>query len=263
MDYFQAIIYGIVQGVAEFLPISSTAHLVLLPKLFGWTELSNTFDVALHLGTSVAVIVFFFKEWVKLIKAGFTKPKSTDGKLFWFIAIACIPGALAGILLDKYMTFFESPLLIGIMLIVMGLLLYVFDKVSKKTFELEEIGLKRSILVGLAQILAIIPGVSRSGVTMTAGRALGITRDGIARFTFLISTPLILGDALYHVKDIANVPIEPAPFVVAILTAAITGILAIKFLLNYIRTKGFGIFAIYRFVFGGLIIVLALLNIIR
>jgi len=254
MSIIQAIIYGIVQGIGEFLPISSTAHLVLIPWLFGRQDPGVVFDVALHLGTAAAVIFFFYKDWLRLISAGFTKPKTQDGKLFWWIVLATIPGGLAGLLLDKYMADFRNPALIAIMLIIMGIILYVSDRMGKNAIDLESIGTKRSLIVGISQAFAIIPGVSRSGITMSTGRVLGLTRDGIAKFTFLLSAPIILADALYHAKDLKNVPIEITPFLVAMLTAAVVGILSIKFLLNYLKTKGFGIFALYRIILGIFII---------
>lgn len=254
MNIIQAIVYGVVQGIGEFLPISSTAHLKLVPWLLGWPNPDTAFDVALHLGTATAVILFFIKDWLRLLKSGFTDPKSTDGKLFWFIVIATIPGGLAGVLLDKYMDAFNNPALIGVMLIIMGILLYSADKYSKSESHIEEIGVKRSLLVGISQVFAIVPGVSRSGVTMTIGRMLGLSRDAIARFTFLMSAPIILGDGLYHAKDIIHEHIDKAPFIVAILTAAVVGAASIKFLLGYIRKKGFGIFAVYRFILGAFVI---------
>jgi Uncharacterized bacitracin resistance protein len=254
MSIFQAIIYGIIQGIGEFLPISSTAHLVLVPWLFGWQDPGNVFDVALHLGTAVAVISFFFKDWLNLISAGLTKPKSKDGQLFWLIVLATIPGALLGVLLDKYMESFRNPALIGAMLIIMGIILYTADKYGKNKVEIREIGAKRSLLIGLSQVFAIIPGVSRSGITMTVGRSMGMTREGIARFTFLMSAPIILGDGLYHAKDLLHTSIDKAPFFTAMITAAIVGVLSIKFLLDYLKNKGFGIFTVYRFILGAVII---------
>lgn len=256
MNIIQALIYGIVQGIGEFLPISSTAHLKLLPWLLGWPNPDTAFDVALHLGTASAVILFFIKDWIRLIKAGFAEPKSTDGKLFWFIVIATIPGGIAGVLLDKYMGIFSNPALIGVMLIIMGIFLYLADKYGRNESELEEIGLKRSIFIGISQMFAIIPGVSRSGITMTTGRIFGLTRDAIARFTFLMSAPIILLDGLYHAKDIVHEHIDKAPFIVAVLTAAIVGAASIKFLLGYIKKKGFGIFAVYRFILGAFVIII-------
>lgn len=254
MNIIQAVVYGIVQGVGEFLPISSTAHLVLVPWLFGWQDPGVVFDVALHLGTATAVILYFFKDWLNLISAGFIKPKTQDGKLFWLLVLATIPGALFGVLLDKYMENFRNPALIGVMLIIMGVILYAADKYGKKEIDIKETGVKRSLLIGFAQVFAIIPGVSRSGITMTVGRVLGMTRESIARFTFLMSAPIILGDGLYHAKGLIHTPIDKAPFFTAMLTAAVVGILSIKFLLNYLRNKGLGMFAMYRFVLGTAVI---------
>ncbi|HWT73426.1 MAG TPA: undecaprenyl-diphosphatase UppP [Mobilitalea sp.] len=256
MSILQAIIYGIVQGIAEFLPISSTAHLVLVPWLFGWRDPGVVFDVALHLGTASAVILFFFKDWLNLIYAGFAKPKTKDGKLFWLLVLASIPGALFGVLLNKYMENFRNPALIGVMLIIMGIILYAADKYGKKEIDIKEIGMKRSIIIGISQVFAIIPGVSRSGVTITTGRILGLTRESIAKFTFLMSAPIILGDGLYHAKDLLHTHVDKAPFFTALITAAVVGALSIKFLLNYLKNKGFGIFAIYRFVLGAVVIVI-------
>lgn len=255
MSIFQALVYGIVQGVTEFLPVSSTAHLELIPWIFGWQQPGNVFDVALHFGTAIAVIVFFFNDWVRLITAGFSKPKSQEGKLFWFILIATLPGAVAGVLLDKYMNGF-SPLLTGILLIFMGFVLYFCDRTGKSGIHLENMGLNRSVLIGIAQVLAIVPGVSRSGITMSVGRAAGVDRASIAKFTFLLSTPIILGDALFHAKELPGVPIDILPFVVAVATAAIVGMLAIRFLLNYLKTRSFLAFAVYRLLFGTFVIIL-------
>jgi Uncharacterized bacitracin resistance protein len=253
---FQAIVFGIVQGIGEFLPISSTAHIILVPWLLGWKDPGNVFDVALHLGTAAAVIGFFVKDWLRLILSGFTRPKTRDGKLFWILVATTIPGGLAGLLLDKYTENFRNPALIAVMLIIMGVILYVADRIGRREISVENIGLKRGLIVGVAQAFAIIPGVSRSGVTMSVGRLLGMTREGIARFTFLMSAPIILADGLYHAKDLGSVPIEMAPFITAVLTSAIVGALSIKFLLDYLRTKGFGIFAVYRFILGALVIVI-------
>lgn len=260
MNIFQAVIYGILQGIAEFFPISSTAHLVLAPWLFGWQDPGVAFDVALHLGTAAAVILYFFKDWLNLISAGFTKPKTQYGKLFWLLVLATIPGALFGVLLDKYMEMFRNAALIGIMLIIMGILLYVADKYGKKVIDIKETGTKRSLLIGLSQVFAIIPGVSRSGITMTVGRALGMTRESIARFTFLMSTPIILGDGLYHAKDLIHTSIDKVPFFTAMITAAVVGIISIKFLLEYLKKKGLGIFTVYRFILGAVVIAISFLR---
>jgi undecaprenyl-diphosphatase len=181
MSIIQALIYGIVQGLGEFLPISSTAHLIIVPKVFGWNDPGLTFDVALHLGTLFAVVMFFWKDWLKLIKDGFTNVRSASGKLFWFLVIACIPGGIAGVLFeDKVATSFREIWAIGIALIVMGFVLYIADKLGKATTDLGKISFGKSIAIGISQAITIIPGVSRSGVTIAAGRVLGLTRDAAA-----------------------------------------------------------------------------------
>lgn len=152
------------------------------------------------------------------------------------------------------MASFTNPLLIGILLVGMGIVLYVCDKVGKSNISLEKIGFRRSILIGIAQVLAIVPGISRSGITMSAGRAAGIDRESIAKFTFLLSTPIILGDALFHAKNLASVRIDALPFVVAVATAAVVGILSIRFLLDFLKKRSFFIFTVYRFIFGAFVI---------
>lgn len=246
----QAVLYGLVQGVTEFLPVSSTAHLALLPWLFGWNDPGVTFDVAVHLGTAAAVILYFLKDWLLLFHAGFTQPKSREGRLFWFVVLATIPGGIAGVLLDKYMENFRNPALIALMLILMGVVLFLADRFSRSEVELKEINGKKSLWVGCAQVLAVIPGVSRSGITIATGRLLGITREGIAKFTFLMSAPIILADGLFHAVKMKVVPVNTLPFAVAVLTSVIVGILVIRFLLDYLKRHGFGIFAIYRILFG-------------
>ncbi len=261
MSLLEAIIYGILQGLGEFLPISSTAHITLAPWFFGWKDPGLAFDIALHLGTLAAVIIFFWKDWINLIKAGLTDVKSSEGKLFWYIVLACVPGGVLGLIFEEHIeTTFRNPLLIGIMFIIMGVVIYAADKYSKSEIELMDIGLKRSFLIGVSQAVAMIPGVSRSGITMAAGRAMKIKREDAARFTFLLSTPFIFLSGVYKAKDLISIQVDALPFIVAILTSAVVGIFSIKFLLEYLRRKGFGIFAIYRIIFGIIVISTALLR---
>jgi len=261
MDILQAIIYGIIQGLGEFLPISSTAHITLIPWLFGWKDPGLAFDIALHMGTLLAVVIFFWKDWIKLIKAGFTDIKSKDGRLFWYIMLACIPGGIFGLLFeDQIETTFRNPLLIGVMLIVMGFVIYVADKYSKSEIVLKDISFKRSFLIGVSQAIAMIPGVSRSGITMATGRALSIKREDAARFTFLLSTPFIFLSGVYKAKDLISVSIDIVPFIIAIVMAGIVGALSIKFILEYLKRKGFGIFAVYRFILGTIVIIVSLIR---
>jgi undecaprenyl-diphosphatase len=260
MSILQAIIYGIVQGLGEFLPISSTAHLILTPWLLGWDNHPGlAFDIALHMGTLVAVVLFFWRDWIKLTKAGLTDVKSKDGKLFWLIVIACIPGGILGLLFDDLIeTVFRTPLLIGIMLILMGIVLYLADRLSESDVELMDMGLKRSILIGFSQAFAMIPGVSRSGITMAAGRYTGMKREAAAKFTFLLSTPFIFLSGVYKAKDIIGAEIDTLPLIIAVLTAAAVGALSIKFILEHLKRKGFGLFVVYRFILGTVVIAVAL-----
>ncbi|HVJ50501.1 undecaprenyl-diphosphatase UppP [Desulfitobacterium sp.] len=249
MTIFQAIIMGIVQGLGEFLPISSSAHLVLLPWLFGWKDMGLTFDVALHMGTLLAVVLYFWKDWVSLFKGALRRKPSNEKRLFWYLIIATVPGALIGYALeDKAATVFRSPLLIGSMLILMGLILYWADR-KRQLRTLETMTLMDAVLIGLSQALAIIPGVSRAGSTMTAARLLSLTREDAARFSFLLSTPIIMGAGLLSVRHLNASDINLA-FVVGIITAFIVGLLSISFLLRYLKTSNFKIFVIYRFIVG-------------
>ena len=274
LQFLQAVVYGIVQGITEFLPVSSTAHLTLIPKIFGWPDGGMGFDVALHLGTALAVIVFFWRRWIELIKAGFTSPSSANGKLFWVIVISTIPASLVGVLFnDKIAPFQSNPYAIGVMLIVMGFILWAVDRIARKVVDrLTDVNVTSGIVVGLAQCLAIIPGVSRSGITITAGRAMGIKREIAAEFTFLLSTPIVLGDAGYHFLKLRSDAAASADLnaiggsgamVVGIIAAAVVGMISIKFLLDFLKKRGLFGFAVYRFILGAVVISLALTGFIR
>jgi undecaprenyl-diphosphatase len=256
MDMLQAVVLGLVQGLGEFLPISSSAHLVLVPWLFNWTYSGLTFDIALHVGTLIAVVIYFWKDWLRLLHHGFTEPKEREGKLFWYLVLATIPGALIGFVLEDIAeTVFRDPVLIACMLILLGVILYGVDRRGKKQIAVEHISLKTSLLIGLSQALAIIPGVSRSGVTMTAALALGMTREGAARFSFLLSAPIILGAALVKVPElIANPSLIDAGFLTGMAVACVSGLAAIGFLLRYVQTGTFLPFVVYRFIAGAVVI---------
>ncbi len=256
MEIIQAVVLGLVQGLGEFLPISSSAHLVLVPWLANWAYSGLTFDIALHVGTLIAVVIYFWKDWLTLLSKGLTRPKEREGKLFWYLVLATIPGALIGFVLEDIAeTAFRNPALIACMLILMGVILYVVDKKGVKQIDVEHITLKTSFLIGLSQALAIIPGVSRSGVTMTTALALGMTREGAARFSFLLSAPIILGAALIKMpKVIANPAMIDASFLTGMVVACIAGLASIGFLLRYVQTKTFLPFVIYRFVLGAVVI---------
>ena len=251
MTIWQAVVMGIVQGLGEFLPISSSAHLVLVPWLFRWHDPGLTFDMALHLGTLDAVIAYFWRDWVNLIKG-----------LFWYLVIATIPGALIGLLLeDKAETVFRNPSLIAVMLILLGIILFWADRRSKKLTDVNSITLGQSLLIGVSQALAIIPGVSRSGITMTTGLLFGLTREGAARFSFLLSAPVILGAGVVKAPEIiANPGMVNAPFLVGMLVSAISGMAAIGFLLKYVQTKNYLPFVWYRFLLGAIVLLVVLLR---
>jgi undecaprenyl-diphosphatase len=259
-----ALILGIVQGLGEFLPISSSAHLVLVPWLFGWKDLALTnpeaaltFDVALHMGTLLAVVLYFWKDWVKLIKAALKPGASEDKRLFWYLIVATIPGGLFGLALEKKAeTVFRSPLLIGIMMIVMGILLYLADK-QREIRKVNTMTLKEAIWIGLSQALAIIPGVSRSGSTMTTARFFTMTREDAARFSFLMSTPIILGAGVLKLRHLTMASIT-LPFSVGVITSFVVGILSISLLLKYLKNNSFALFVGYRLVIGVIVIAFAL-----
>lgn len=264
MDILQAIFLGIVQGLGEFLPISSTAHLVLVPYLTGWQDPGLSFDVALHVGTLVAVIGFFWKDWVEILKAAFDKASEktdrTDSlgyskNLLWLLVAASVPGAVIGYLLeDAAETSLRNPLIIAGTLSIVGLILYFVDRyaVHKKT--IGQINYKDSLLIGLSQAVAVIPGVSRSGATMTTGLVLGLSREAAARFSFLLSTPIIFGAAMVKIPDLLKEGIS-IPVVMGILAAAISGYLAIKYMLRFIQKVGYAPFFWYRLVLAFIIVV--------
>lgn len=263
MSIVQAIILGVVQGLTELLPISSSAHLYLIPWVFEWTNSASftqafeAFDVALHAGTLLAIILFFFKDWIKLIVGGFNrvvkKEKSFEGKMFWYLVIATIPGGAIGFILDKFLEdALTTPIVIGIALIVMGILLYIVDRKAKSETKYKEMTLKQTFLIGLSQALAFIPGVSRSGVTMTTGRMLGIERESVAKYSFLLSTPIVAGATLYKLKDF----VISIPFFIGVFTSFIVGVFVIKFLMEYLKKGSFKGFAIYRVIIGIFVIAL-------
>ena len=250
-EIIQALILGIVQGLTELLPISSSAHLNLIPWIFNW-DIPESFDVALHFGTLLAIGIFFFKDWIGLIKGGYNqvvkKEKSTEGKMFWYLVAATIPGGAIGFVLDHFIGdgLAKMPLLIAIALILMGIILYIADKKAPSNTSYENMTFKQTFLIGLSQALAFIPGVSRSGVTMTAGRIMGVDRESTAKYSFMLSAPIVLGATLYKFKDfVFNIP-----FVVGVLASFVVGIAVIKFLLQYLKKGSFKVFAIYRVVIG-------------
>ena len=276
MSIIQAIVLGIIQGLTEFLPVSSTAHLVVIPRLVGWTSSAEftsameSFDVALHVGTLFAVILCFWKDWVDLIKNGFKlvfdkkfkeeKDKNKEhkkdyktGKMFWYIVAATIPGGIIGYLLDKFLgeKLQSNTTVIAFALIILGIILYIVDKYGKNKKKMEDMTIKDSLIIGISQCLAFIPGVSRSGITITTARKLDIDRESAAKFSFLLSTPIIFGAAILKVKDFQ---FDQLFFYVGVLVSFVVGLLAIKFMLKHLQKSDYKIFAIYRVLFGLIIL---------
>ncbi|NMA54577.1 MAG: undecaprenyl-diphosphatase UppP [Firmicutes bacterium] len=255
MNVVQAVVLGIVQGLAEFLPISSSAHLILVPWFFKWPDHSLTFDVALHLGTMVAVVGYFWRDLLEITALGLTQPRSKDGRLFWYLVVATIPGAVLGLLFEEQAeTVFRSPGLIALMLAVMGIVLWLADRRGKKQKAIEDIGWMDSILIGLSQGIAIVPGISRSGITMTMSLARGLKRESAARFSFLLSVPIVAGAGIYKLKDFTGAGLD-LPFVLGVVVAAVVGYVSIYFLLKFLRRGSYFVFAVYRLALALLVLV--------
>lgn len=268
MQIYQAIILGIIQGLTEFLPISSSAHLNLFPFLLKWQEIPETFDVALHIGTLLAIIIFFFKDWVRLIVGGYKqvvkKEKTVDGKIFWYLVLATIPAGVLSLVLAKISEkIFERSLnvemiVISITLIIMGIVLYIVDKRAKSKTKLNNITLKQALAIGMSQsIAAAFPGVSRSGITITIARELGLDRESSARFSFLLAAPITAAAILVNIGSFALTSIS---FWLGILVSFIVGMVVIKVLLEYLKKSSFKAFAIYRIIIGIFMIIAILIK---
>lgn len=263
MDYLQSIVLGLVQGLGEFLPISSSGHLILIPWLFGWDEHSLSFDVMLHAGTLLAVVVYFWREWLLLIKEGFLsiKERKMSGPpergLFWYIVIASVPGAIIGKLLEeKAETAFRSPLIVASALGAFAIIFYLIDRFSARKRNLQSLGPVDSIAIGISQAAAIIPGVSRSGATIACGLGMGLDRESSAKFSFLLSAPIIFGATVLKLGDIGKMAAADGwmPLLLGFSVSAATGFLAIRYLLNYIKKHTFNIFVVYRILFSLMIL---------
>jgi undecaprenyl-diphosphatase len=268
MPLYQAIWLAIIQGLTEFLPISSSAHLTVVPTLMGWKDPGLGFDVALHAGTLAAILIYFFRDWVQLIANGLGfsyrghRPDENSRSLLWFLVIATIPAGLAGLKFQKYAeTAWRSFYVIAAAEIILGLLMYVADRVGREKDGLNQMNLFDSVAIGVAQALAIIPGVSRSGVTITAARFLHFDREASARFSFLLSAPIIgaaaAKDALDLYKEGGVPPGMQMPYLVGILVSGFVGLLVIAFFLKYLRRHGLNLFVGYRIGFGIMVIALA------
>ncbi len=272
MDIIQAIVYGAVQGFTEFLPISSTAHLILLPWFMGWNDPGLAFDVALHLGTLVALLVYFRSDWIALTRSSFdllrgrTRTSDPNARMVLFIVVATIPGALAGLFFEDIIEgALRSPAVISFTLIALALVLVAAERKGSRQKSLDGISWLDAITVGIAQAVALIPGVSRSGVTITAGLFRGMKREAAARFSFLLSTPIIAGAVAKQLLDIASLGLTPdqtVPLLAGIVSAGIVGYASIAFLLRYLQTRNTFVFVYYRIALG-LVVYLAFWSGIR
>lgn len=264
MNVLQALVLGFVQGVTEFFPISSSAHLIIIPRILSWPDQGLEFDAVLHLGTLMALLVFFWKDWQRMIlkffadvpslfrqssQLSFTerfKLLNQDSKLLIFIVLSSIPAGLAGLLFDQWI---EDNLreitLISYMLIGVGFLMWLVDRGEEKNKSGEKINLKDALFIGFAQVLALIPGVSRSGITIIAGRMLGFGREASVRFSFLLATPVVLAAGVYKLTAIFAEGVSLG-LLVGFLSSTLVGFLAIKFLLSLVKKFSFFPFVIYR-----------------
>ena len=267
LNVFQAAILGLVQGLTEFLPISSSAHLVLLPWLFKFPDPGLAFDVLLHLATGFALLLYFWKDLLQILK-GFwqsiieRKLDTIEKKLGWLIIFASLPAALLGYLYeDTIERTFRDPQQIALLLIVFSILLFFAERMGKKQDPLKKLSWYQALFIGFAQAFALMPGVSRAGITMTAGLFCGLKREASARFSFLLATPLVLGTGLIKAKDLFLAPsgYDHSYLWVGFITALLAGILAIRFLLNYLPKHSFYIFVWYRLALGLILLLLFLI----
>ncbi|HEU0107957.1 MAG TPA: undecaprenyl-diphosphate phosphatase [Vicinamibacteria bacterium] len=268
---FQAIVLGIVQGLGEFLPISSSAHLVVTPWLLGWPDPGLAFDVALHVGTLAAVLYAFAGDWARIIMAAFQglfrgRPFEGDARMLWLLALASVPGGVAGLALEDYAdTTFRSPLLIAATMAGVGTVLLLADRRAARladgagTHDALHVTTRDALLIGCAQALAIVPGVSRSGSTISMALFLGYRREEAARFSFLLATPITLGAALHKVPHLLGAS-SGHIVLLGIVVSAVVGLLAIRVLLAYVRTRDYRPFVYYRWAFAAMLVVVYLVR---
>jgi len=268
MPLYQAVVLAIIQALTEFLPISSSAHLWFVPWVFNWKDPGLTYDVALHAGTLIAVLIYFFRDWIQIIGHGFGINAGSDDELrrnqglLWLLAIASIPAALAGFFFDKQAeTSWRSPYLIGGMLIGIGVLMWIAEKTGSEKKSIDHVGWADGIAIGLSQAVALIPGTSRSGITITTGLFRGLNRATAARFSFLLSTPIIAGAVLKKLWDVHKeggiAHDMQAPFAAGVAISGVAGALVIAVFMRYLKRNSLMPFVYYRIVFGIIVIALA------
>jgi undecaprenyl-diphosphatase len=265
----QALVMGILQGLTEFLPVSSSGHLVVVPFLFGWDDVflnSLAFSVMLHLGTLVALLGYFREDWARLIPAGIAAVRErsfrgdADRRLAWLLVSSTIPAALVGVVFnDLIEDQFRQVGLVALMLVVGGTILFVADRVGRRSRAIADITFPVAIGIGAAQALALIPGISRSGISISAGRVAGLDREAAARFAFLMATPITAGAGLFEARRLlsgeAGVEMSLAPMAVGMVAALLSGLAAIHLMLRYLRTRSLDVFVWYRFVLAAIVLV--------
>jgi undecaprenyl-diphosphatase len=267
--YLQALVMGIVQGLTEFLPISSSGHLIIVPFMVGWTDpfiTSLAFSVMLHIGTLAALLVYFRADWIRLVPAGLSAVRDRtfgadpDRRLAWLLVAATIPAAIAGFLLnDLIETAFREIGLVALTLVVGAVGLWLADRWGARTKGVEDVTFPIAIGIGAAQALALVPGISRSGISISAARFAGLDREAAARFSFLMATPITAGAVVFEIRKLASgesaVDASAGPLVVGMLAAFGAGMVAIGFLLRYLRTRSLNIFVAYRLVLAAIVVV--------
>jgi undecaprenyl-diphosphatase len=268
MPIYHAILLAIIQALTEFLPVSSSGHLIVIPKLLGWDDGGLIFDIALHAGTLVAIVIYFFRDWIQIIgqglglRIGHDPELKQNPRLLWLFVVASVPAGIVGVVFGKQAeSTWRNPYLIGSMLIVIGILMWVAERARKGDKLLGHVNWGDGIAIGTAQALALVPGTSRSGITITAGLFRGLTRETAARFSFLLGTPAIAGAALKGLWDIHKAggiaPDMRMPFLVGTLVSAALGAVVIAFFLRYLRRNSLMPFIYYRIIFGIIVIALA------
>jgi undecaprenyl-diphosphatase len=265
----QALVMGVVQGLTEFLPISSSGHLILVPWLLGWDQpfiTSLAFSVMLHMGTLAALLAYFARDWVRLVGAGLASLRDRrigddpTRRLAWVLVVATVPAGLAGVLLgDAIESVARRPAIVALALVVGAAILWYADEVGRHERDADSIGWGAAFAIGIAQAIALVPGISRSGITISAGLLLGITREAAARFSFLLAAPTIAGAGLFEVYRLVRgeagaVP-DTAILVVGVLASLVTGVLTIHALLGWFRRRGVGVFVAYRIALAALVVV--------
>lgn len=267
MDLIQSIILGAIQGITEFFPVSSTAHLVLFPWFFSWTDQGLAFNVALHMGSLMAILYYFWRDWLLIIREFFEGVFSWSfegrpgGKIGLYLIIATVPGALAGLLFEEYAAgLLRHPLFIAFSLSFFGVVLYLSDRVSKKSKTVVEMNMVDCVIIGLSQALSIIPGVSRSGITITGAMFRNLNREEAAKFSFLLAAPLIACAGVFEARHLEYSQVMSPPFIAGVLASAVFAFLAIKYLLRFVRRSSYTVFVIYRLALAVLIASLYLMR---